>query len=68
MIKVIQRPLARGVRFVANVTTGEVHDMTRVCASCRVSKIRNRRDANSLEELRLHLGENLKQHKDCFAQ
>jgi antitoxin component HigA of HigAB toxin-antitoxin module len=54
------------MRFVANVTTGEVHDLTRVCASCRVSKIRNRRDANSVEELKLKLGERLKLHPDCF--
>lgn len=68
MKRVISYPPTRGPRFVADITTGEVHDLARVCASCRVSKIGRRKDANSVEELRRMLGDGLKLHKDCFGE
>lgn len=65
MIKAVTRPTTRGPRFIANRTTGEIHDMTRVCASCRVSKIKSRVEADSIQELRDKLKEP-KPHKDCI--
>jgi hypothetical protein len=50
-IKVVAYPPSRGLRFAANLTTGEVHDMTRVRADCEVRKIKRRADSNSLDEL-----------------
>ncbi|MGA9769180.1 MAG: hypothetical protein WBV94_09075 [Blastocatellia bacterium] len=68
MIKAVTRPPTRGPRFVANMTTGEVHDLARVCASCRVSKIKDRRNSDSLDSLEFQLRGKMKKHKDCFQK
>ena len=66
MIKVVTRPSTRGLRFAANLTTGEVHDMTRVRADCEVRKIKRRKDSDSLDELVRTLGTKLNACGKCM--